>query len=260
MKLKLILLFVLSFSMVQATPIEDDWGQTGHRVVAEVATQYLNKKAKRAILKLLDGAPLALVSTYADEMKSYKKYDSYYTWHYINMPLDADYDSYKANPEGDLYKGIQKCIQVLKDEDASIEDKQFHLKLLVHFIGDLHQPMHIGRAEDRGGNDIRLKWFGRNTNLHSVWDTKIIEHFDMSYTEWASNLPTLSWKKQKELQSSEVIDWVEESQDLAKTIYNATKEGEKLSYLYKDLNLETIRDQLIKAGVRLAGILNDIFG
>ncbi len=258
MKVTQLLLLVLSFFIVNATPTEDDWGQTGHRVVGEVASHYLNKKAKRAILKLLDGASLAYVSTYPDEIKSDEHFDSYSPWHYINMPIDANYDINKANPEGDLYQGIQKCIQVLKDKSASKEDKQFHLKLLVHFIGDLHQPMHMGKAEDRGGNGIRLKWFGRNTNLHTVWDSNIIDYFDMSYTEWTSNLPTLSWEQQKSLQSGTLANWIEESHDLAATIYHATKEGDNLRYEYTYVYKETVREQLLKAGVRLAGILNDI--
>lgn len=259
MKFRVLLVLVFSSLFVRANNAED-WGQTGHRVVGEIATHYLNKKAKKALSKLLDEASLAYVSTYSDEIKSDHNFDDYNPWHYINMPLDADYDPSKASEKGDLFQGIQKCISVLKDQRSSKEDKQFHLKLLVHFMGDLHQPMHVGREEDRGGNDIRLKWFGRNTNLHTIWDTNIIDYFNMSYTEWASNFPSLNWEQQKSLQEGSLASWIEESQDLAGTIYHATKEGTDLRYEYTYVYKETLRTQLLKAGVRLAGILNEIFG
>ena len=86
--------------------------------------------------------------------------------------MDENYADAKKNPRGDLVTGINKCIEVLKDKNSSDVDKAFYLKLLVHFMGDLHQPMHIGQREDKGGNTIQVQWFGRGTNLHSVWDTK----------------------------------------------------------------------------------------
>lgn len=260
MRAKLLALLFLSFSFTFANNPIDDWGQTGHRVVGEVASQYLNKKAKRVITQLLNGSSLAYVSTYPDEIKSDKHFDSYSPYHYINMPLGDQYNQAKSNAEGDLYKGIQHAIEVLSDDTASDADKEFQLKLLVHFIGDLHQPMHIGRAEDRGGNSIRLKWFGKNTNLHRVWDTDLIDYFNMSYTEWAINFPKQDWKTQKELQATSVLDWIEESHELVETIYRATPENSSLGYNYTYDYKEILRTQLLKGGIRLAGILNDIFG
>lgn len=260
MKLRLVSLLIISMNISFANVSIDDWGQTGHRVVGEIASQYLNKKAKKAITQLLNGSSLAYVSTYPDEIKSDKHFDAYSPYHYINMPLGVGYDQSKSNPKGDLYKGIQHAINVLKDKSASNADKEFQLKLLVHFIGDLHQPMHTGRAADRGGNRVRLKWFGKNTNLHRVWDTDLIEYFNMSYTEWAINFPKQNWKTQKELQASSVLDWIDESHELVETIYRATPENSSLGYEYTYDYKEILRTQLLKGGIRLAGILNDIFG
>ena len=89
---------------------------------------------------------------------------------------------------GDLYIAINKCIDVLKDASSDKESKAFHLKLLVHFVGDLHQPLHLGQEIDRGANRIYVKWFGSNTNLHSVWDSKMIDSYKMSYSEMAYTL------------------------------------------------------------------------
>ncbi len=90
--------------------------------------------------------------------------------------------------KGDLYIAINKCIDVLKDTSSDKESKAFHLKLLVHFVGDLHQPLHLGQEIDRGANRIYVKWFGGNTNLHSVWDSKMIDSYKMSYSEMAYTL------------------------------------------------------------------------
>ena len=156
MKTKLLITFILSVLITfpsHATPI---WGPTGHRTVGEIADSYLNSRTKRKLKKLLDSESLAFVSTFGDEIKSDGRYDKFYNWHFINMPLDAMYDASKRDPKGDLVSGIEFCIGIIKDKNASDVDKAFYLKLLVHFIGDLHQPMHVGLAEDKGGNDFNL--------------------------------------------------------------------------------------------------------
>lgn len=235
------------------------WGQTGHRTVGEIATKYLSKKTKRKIRKLLKGQSLAFVSTFADEIKSDKKYREFYTWHFVNMPLNSNYKDSKKNPKGDLVTGIKKCIEVIKDKKSTEKDKAFYLKMLVHLIGDLHQPLHIGQQEDRGGNRVQVKWFGKKTNLHSVWDTKMLEGFNMSYIELAKNADTLSKKQIKAIQKGSVIDWVDETHTLTRKIYASVKKDENLRYRYSYDYLTTARKQLQKAGIRLAKVLNDTF-
>ena len=158
------------------------WGQTGHRVVGEIAYNHLTKKAKRNIEKLLKGEGLATISTYADEIKSDNSFKKYSSWHYVNFKVGETYETSEKNPKGDLVQGIKICKQVILDPESNDEDKIFHLKLLVHLLGDLHQPLHTGRAEDRGGNTIKVKWFRGKTNLHSVWDTKMIDSYNMTYS------------------------------------------------------------------------------
>ena len=237
-----------------------DWGQTGHRTVAEVAEGYLTNKAKRSISKLLDGHSLEFVSTFADEIKSDKKYRKYYTWHYINMPFDVDYQHSVKNPDGDLVTGIETCKKVLLDKNASKEDKAFYLKMLVHLIGDLHQPLHVGRAEDRGGNDIQVRWFNDGTNLHSVWDSKMIDQYQMSYDELAENVDKLSKEQVAFIKKGTIVDWANETHQLAIKVYGSAEIGEKLSYKYMYDNFDLVRSQLQKGGIRLAEVLNEIFG
>jgi hypothetical protein len=131
--------------------------------------------------------------------------------------------------------------------------------MLVHLIGDLHQPMHIGLKEDRGGNGFKVQWQYRDTNLHSVWDSKIIDAYGMSYTELANSADYLTKAQVKALQQGTVADWVNETHQLTKTVYSTVKEGDNLRYDYSYIYLNVTRKQLQIAGIRLAKVLNDIF-
>ena len=160
----------------------------------------------------------------------------------------------------DLYlQPGKKCKSVILDESTSKQDKVFYLKLLVHFMGDLHQPMHVGRKEDKGGNTVQVKWFGSGTNLHSVWDSKMIEHYNMTYTELAENANKISKEQVAFLQQGTVVDWVNDTQTYAIKVYASAEVGEKLGYNYMYTNFEMARSQLQKGGIRLAKVLNDLF-
>ncbi len=239
---------------------EYDWGKTGHRATGQIAEAYLSKKAKRNINKLLKGQSLALVSNFADDIKSDKKYKRYSPWHYVNFSFDKKYGEETPSEFGDLVQGIEKCITVLKNKQSSSEDAAFHLKMLVHFIGDLHQPLHVGKGEDKGGNDIQVRWFDDGSNLHRVWDSEMIDYYGMSYTELSVNTDILSKTQLKAVGDGSFLDWVHESRELAKQVYNSADAGEKLGYQYMYNYFPLVRKQLQKGGIRLAKILNEIFG
>ena len=126
-------------------------------------------------------------------------------------------------------------------------------------MGDLHQPLHVGRAEDRGGNDIKVLWHYKKSNLHRVWDSDMIEFYNMSYSELARNTSDLSKAQIQSIQQGSVLDWTYESQSLAKKVYNSVQPDEKLSYRYSYDHFQIVRSQLQKSGIRLAKVLNDIF-
>ncbi len=235
------------------------WSKTGHRVIGEVAEEHLTGHAKRAIEKLLHGQSLASVSNFADEIKADSVYRKFSAWHFANIPAEKHYTDVEPSPYGDLVTGIQACIEVIKDKNSSQADKAFYLKMLVHLIGDLHQPMHLGRLEDKGGNDIQLQWFNRGSNLHKIWDTNMIDDQGLSYTELAGSLPKLTKKQIKAVQSGTITDWVDEGHNLANTIYDSVEVGEKLYYRYSYVWWDTVESQLEKGGLRLAKVLNELF-
>ncbi len=253
----ILLLCILPASGYEGAP---PWSKTGHRVIGEVAQKHLNRKAARAISALLDGETLAEVANYADAIKSDRAYSKYSPWHYVNFPADKAYTEVTPSPQGDVVRGIEKCMAALKDPATPRKDEVFYLKMLIHLIGDLHQPMHVGRAEDRGGNDIQLQWFGRGSNLHRVWDANLIDDYGMSYTELARTLPRWSKERIGQVQQGTVYDWVEEVQEVTNRVYDSAEVGEKLSYRYRYVWWDTVEEQLLTGGVRLAAVLNEIYG
>ena len=259
MKNQLLYLTILLSTILTHQALASDWGKTGHRVIGKVAQEYLTPKTKAAVDVLLEGMSLAFVSTYADEIRSDSRYEYLDTWHYVNMDKATRYPEAKKNPNGDIITAMDYCVEELKDPKKPNVDKAFHLKLLVHFIGDIHQPMHAGRKADKGGNNIQLTWFGEPTNLHRLWDTDLIEHYNMSYTELAVHLPKLSIEEKENCMTATRLEWAHESQDLANMIYPNTPTNASLGYIYHYQHFDTVRLRLLKAGLRLAATLNAIF-
>jgi hypothetical protein len=242
------------------------WGQNGHRIVGQIASVHLTKTTHKAIAPLLAGDSLAEVGTWADEMRSapgnfWQKESS--RWHYINVDDRAAFDPHQYHtPHSrddvkDIYGAMLQCIAKLKAKQTSFEERQFYLRFLVHLVGDLHQPMHTGHAEDRGGNNIKLTFFGKPTNLHSLWDTELIESQNLSFSEFAAFIDTQDQQQLKRLLTSGPADWLTESMGLSETIYQNT--GSELGYAYIYQNLPIAQQRLQYAGIRLAGLLNSIY-
>lgn len=238
----------------------NDWGQNGHRTVGEIASAYLTKKTKKKLLLLLESESLAKVSTYADEIKSEKSFNKYNTWHYVNIPFDKKYDEIEKNLKGDIIGGIETCLEKIGANSLPNEERKFYTKMLIHLVGDLHQPMHLGLENDKGGNDIKVKWFGKNSNLHRVWDTDMIESYNMSYTELVRNKVVFSKKEVQDIAAGGLMDWVYETRDITKKVYQSAKDGDNLGYRYSYDWFPVVQEQLHKAGIRLASLLNEYLG
>jgi len=240
------------------------WGVTGHRVVGEIAQSYLSSSAKKAIADILGNESLAMASNWGDFIKSDSTFNYLNRWHYVNLVKGLTMDQVAGKLEQDtthnLYNRINFLVAELKRKDIDIAMKQMYLRLLIHFIGDLHQPLHVGRPEDLGGNRIKVQWFNEPTNLHSIWDEKLPEFQRLSYTEYARSINFTTKKQRKEWQNSSLSTWFFESYQIAQGLYDEIAQpDQKLSYRYNFDHLETMNQQMLKGGVRLAGILNEIF-
>lgn len=250
------------------------WGKTGHRVVAAIADPQLSGLARAHVREILGGAEsLDEAANWPDEMRSapgefWQK--TSVPWHYVTLN-GIIYDH--APSEGDALKALDHFRDVLRDPNASLADKQTALRFVVHLVGDLHQPLHVGKCCDRGGNEVKVKWFGRDLNLHSVWDSAMVDEEQLSFTEMAAKL-------ERHTSPKDVIDWwdinsrdwISESAQIRETVYppapakpaKGKKKGKgpalpELSYAYVYKFTPVMERRLQQAGIRLAAYLNDIY-
>jgi hypothetical protein len=240
------------------------WGATGHRVIGEVANSHLTRRAKKRIRKILGNESVAISSNWADFIKSDTAMKYLEPWHYINAPWNLNYTDFSAYLQRDsivdAFTKLNFLITELKNKDLSMEKKQMYLRLLIHIVGDIHQPLHVGRAEDLGGNRIKVFWFNESTNLHALWDDKLIEFQKLSYTEYTQNINHVTSEQKTAWQAQSMPEWLFESYQLADKVYKSvTQPEQKLSYRYNYDHVEMMNSQLLKGGVRLAGLLNEIF-
>ena len=232
------------------------WGRTGHRIVGKVAETYLTKNAKSQIKKLMGHHDLSRMSNWADDIKSDPNWRHANHWHWCTVPNGEDYE--KNKHQGLAVEKVYEFIKTLKDKKATKVEKQIALKFLVHLIGDLHQPLHVGNGKDRGGNSVRLKWFGELTNLHSIWDTKLIDYQKLSYTEYVNYLLLNEDRgKIRQWQGDSLLTYVHESRDLRNQCYEYSKDDLKWEYYYA--NKDLLEQRLLQGGIRLSGELNRIF-
>jgi hypothetical protein len=240
------------------------WGLTGHRVVAQIAEGYLNPKARAAILSILGNETLAMASNWADFIKSDSNNSYLGPWHYLNVNGGLSKEEFqnwlKADTAVDAYTKINFLVAQLKNRHLHIDKKKFYLRLLIHIVGDIHQPLHVGHADDQGGNKIKITWFSEASNLHSVWDDKLIDMQKLSYTEYTRAINHVSGKQLIDWQRQPLSDWLFESYEIAGNLYTEiTQPDQKLGYRYNYDHLGTLNIQLLKGGIRLAGLLNRIF-
>lgn len=244
---------------VLAAPTVFGWGKTGHRIVGKIAQERLDASSAKAVKELLGPESLAEASTWPDFIRSEpEKWAKTFSWHYMSVPKGKKVKSVPKK-EDNILGAIKKLSQTLQNKEASKEDKVVALRFLVHLVGDIHQPMHVGRKSDRGGNRHEVKWFGEKTNLHALWDESLVEFQELSYSEyakWLNRRPSATQAKQ--WQKSSPADWAKESRAIRKDVYAHSPEGADLGYKYNHRFKQTLDERLLKGGVRLAELLNKL--
>lgn len=245
-------LITLFFSL----QISFGWDKTGHRIVAQVASNYLTKNAKLQIKKLLGHQDLSRISNWADEIKSDPSWSHTFDWHYCTIPNGERYNS--GQHKGLAVEKSREFIQTLKNRGSTKAEKIIALKFLVHIIGDLHQPLHVGNGTDRGGNDYKVTWFGDETNLHRVWDSHLIDLQKLSYKEYSDYLLLdIDYGDIRKLQADSLTTIIHESQVLREQCYKISDKN--LSWRYFYTNKTLLERRLFEGGMRLSGILNRVY-
>ena len=257
-------LFVLFFIMSGIPFYSAAWSLEGHRVAGEIASRHLTAKARQNIASILGNESIAMASNWADFIKADSTYDSISVWHYVDIPDSFTYRQVQAylktDNATDAYTKINFLSAQLKNKQLSKEKKLMYLKLLIHIVEDIHQPLHTIETA-RGGNDIKVTWFGEGSNLHRVWDANLIESQQLSYTEYADWIDHATNAQIKTWQNQPLSKWIYDSYTIGGVLTKEfTQTNPKLGYRYNYDHLATLNEQLLKAGIDLAKVLNDIFG
>ncbi len=252
------LLFLLSLVPARVRA----WGVDGHRAVGRLAEYHLSRRARREVKDLLGTETLVMVSTWPDEIRSLPEFKETGPWHYVNTPLGLDRAAYeqhlRAQPEANAYTALQAQLAILKDKTKPKADRTDALKYVVHFVGDVHQPLHTGRAEDQGGNKIKVTFRGKETNLHSLWDSGLLDYQGLTYTEMGYEYnKTISARQVRQWQHDPLPQWLFESYQAAEQLYAEADKSPDFDYRYYSAHAELLKRRIQQAGVRLAGVLNE---
>ena len=243
------------------------WGREGHEIIAILAEQRLHPDVRDAVVALLDDTTFIETATWADKVRNQQTAP----WHYVNIEItETEYDPARVCLQNQCVIGqIERFRHVLANADADSQRRQKALKYLIHFVGDLHQPLHAGENNDRGGTDVPVEFLGETIdpyshkpwNLHAVWDSGILEVRDQDAHHYVERLNAwLTSQPDGAFQDGSVVDWAMESHDIAKDHVYVLPDDRKLGEEYYRANVPVVDQQLAKAGVRLAKLLNDALG
>ncbi|WP_255431029.1 S1/P1 nuclease [Pedobacter sp. N36a] len=239
------------------------WGMLGHRIVGQVAESHLTKKALKGVRGVLGTESLAMASNWGDFIKSDTAYNYLYNWHFVNLPGGLDkqgvFNFLDTDHDANVYNKTLEMVAILKNPASTADQKVLALRMLVHMVGDLNQPMHTARKEDLGGNKVYVTWFGEKSNLHRVWDEALIGYQQLSYTEYADAINHPTKDQLRAWKSNSLKDFVYGSYEACNRIYAETKPEAKLSYKYNYDFAGLLDAQLLKGGICLANILNEIY-
>ena len=271
--MKKFLIALVSIAALFNTTAAFSWGPTGHDVVAAIAEAHLTPKTQKALDKILGGHSIVYYSSWMDGIQNSPYWEAGYkqtkTWHYANVDKGETYQSMKKNEAGDVVVATERLVSELKNnyENLTYSMRADYVKMIVHMVGDMHCPMHAGRLSDLGGNRTKVRWFGRNTNLHSVWDSKIVESArNWSYSEWRDQLDRPNRGQEDEFYESvsggTLEEWFVETVETAAVIYEyveGKEENPNLSYQFVHDFSPMLENRLLVGGYRLAYVLNSIF-
>ena len=239
------------------------WGPEGHALVARIALAELTPDSRAQVEAILGpGQTMVSVASWADEIRRSRPDTG--PWHYVDIPIDKPHlDMARDCKDGAcVVAAIARERAILADRTTPPEKRKEALMFLIHFIGDLHQPLHCSDNHDKGGNDVRVVLYDRPGNLHSAWDSGLLSHMgkeDQLYPVWLKDAE----KHDKKWSKGTVEQWAEESHKLAqKIVYGKLPAGTSgtprtLTAAYEKKADPVIRLQIEKAGDRLAKFLND---
>ncbi len=256
---------LLALALLAALPLRLwAWGVDGHRAIGIIAEHHLSDKARHEVVALLGSQTLTMVSTQPDEMRLLPEYKETGPWHYADMASGLAHDQYlqalKVQTEPNAYNILLLKIKEMKDPAKTREQRAEALIFVVHLVGDVHQPLHAGHVEDKGGNDTKLTYRGRDTNLHSLWDSGLLDYQGLTYTELGNQYSVLPEVQRKQWQATaDPAEWLFESYTIAGRLYTEAAQNPNPDFRYYPAHADIVKQRLQQAGVRLAAVLNEAF-
>lgn len=236
------------------------WGGLGHRLIARVAADRISAPVRAEIDTLLGGLALREVALWADSIRPTRPETG--PFHYINVPVDSAFTDWRryCPPTGCILESLERYRALLADRSKPRAERSEALKWVVHLVGDLHQPLHVGERGDRGGNDVAVLWEGFRTNLHSVWDGRLLGSAGLDEEAyWArlrDRLPTAdpAWS------AGGPVDWAAESHAMSRDHVYRLPGDLDTSSDYAREHLPRAERRLLQAGLRLGRLLEDALG
>lgn len=246
-------------ALLLATPAAHAFNAPAHRVIGHIAVANMCANTRSVVSELDPDRSIAEAGTWADEIRSDNYWDALKPWHYMNIPDGVALADAKRSSRGDVLLGIEKFAAELADPGTDSLDRKVAYRLLVHFVADIHQPLHVGRREDLGGNKITVSVDGRRTSLHAYWDGYDLVRVVDDPREYARYLGERFAGGDAET-AGEPADWARESLLLRETAYTVP-DGliVELSDDYREKAMEIINLRLYQAGIRLAGMLDALY-
>lgn len=255
MRLRAHIAFLLTASWL-LPGIAKAWAGPGHQLIARLAEDHLEHRVHERLVALLGTPDLAAVSTWADDLMRTPECDHTEPWHFINIEDGSDLESSERSPRGDLMRALEHFDAMLRDPHGGEQERAWAARYLIHLVGDIHQPLHVGRRADRGGNDIAVQFLGKPTNLHLVWDFHLIDQAVVTYGDlarWVKNQPReviAAWQR------SSYRGWLDESLHYRQAAYDTG--GSTLDRVYAERHQPLIELRLAQAGIRLAALFNEL--
>ena len=234
------------------------YGPEGHLIVGRAAAPVLCPRAGAGVARLGGGEDLGELGLWADRIRSDPAYADAAPWHYVNIPNGETIADHVTPPEGDVLWAIEHFRARLGDAGLDDRERGEALRFLVHFVVDLHQPLHVGLAEDRGGNEIAIVYGGETINLHRFWDSQVIERAGIPQVEYTARIAGAAAAVVDDI----VLDhgvWAGESLALRRTVYSFGVDGREPAAEYLEVASELTTNRLALAAARLAATLNSIF-
>lgn len=261
-------IFLLLLLSLLIAPAGWSWSTWQHQVIAEIAEEHLQPEVLRDVKYLLgERNRMSDEAGWADYIRGYWWWSA--PWHYINWPLELeepDFDVF-ATRRGNVVSAIEKQLEIYSDRKQSRQERLDALKFVIHFVGDSHQPLHCGKVDDRGGNDVPVRLQGKLTNLHSVWDGWIYDRGgDTPAAHAARLLEGLEPAERDRIMRGRPLDWAIESHRISREFVYPRLEDlaiqeekslpPELAGPYGEAAEPIIRRRLLEGGLRLAYLLN----